>query len=105
MSPGTARPPGMPAYGAKTSENVVRHRKSASHSRSARQGSSREETAAAQPRRSGWWPGSLSACNAIPSSASGEGTTQTRSGDSPVMSMVTLMASIVHPPTDSARVD
>ncbi len=90
---GSALRPGMPANGMNRSENVVRHRKSASHIRSARCGSSRARTPVTQPCRPGWWAGSDSACSAMPSSARGDGTTATLSGRSPAMSMCTLMPS------------
>lgn len=64
-------PPRTPANGMKTSENVWRHRKSASCSRSARSGSSALVVAVAQPCRPGWCPGSERACRASPSSARG----------------------------------
>ncbi len=95
----------MPAKGMNRSEKVVRHRKSASHIRSARWESSRAVTPVTQPWRPGWCPGSDSACSAMPSSARGEGTTASLSGRSPAMSMVTLMYFMVHPATDNAVVD
>ncbi len=77
--------------GTSRSERADRHRKSASHSRSARSVFSDAAVAVTQPCSPGWCPGSDSACSAAPSSAKGEGAKTMRSGGSPVMSMTLAM--------------
>lgn len=81
----------MPAKAMKMSENELRHMKSPSSSRSARQGSSAAEVAVVQEARPGWWAGCESACSVMQSSESGEGAKRMRSAGSPAMSMVTLI--------------
>ena len=81
---------GSPANGMKTSENVVRHRKSASHSRSARSGLSPAVVAVAQPCSPGWCPARPARAGRRRARPGGKGRRRCAPEGSPLMSMVTL---------------